>query len=133
MTNVHVLRHWVLLCHPACRDPKRKHAETSGNQWLRSLLTSIRSAIVETQQGKTSRQNRIDIRPLRTKQVHFEVQASEPQPTQHQSPEEEVSQKASEAAVTPSSTPETSSAVQTRSGRTVKVPDKLNLWDDCFF
>ena len=85
-----------------------------------------RSAIVETPQGKTFRRNRIDIRPVPPKQVRFEVPVSEPQPTQHQSPEE-VSQKASQAAATPASTPEVSSAVQTRSGRTVKVPDKLNL------
>ena len=75
-----------------------------------------RSAIVKMPQGKTLRRNRIDIRPVPPKQVGFEVPASEPQPTQHQSPEE-VSQKASQAAATPSSTAEVSSAVQTRSGR----------------
>ena len=86
-----------------------------------------RSAIVEMPQGKTLRQNRIDICPVPPKQIRFEVPASEPQPTQHQSREEEVSQKASQAAAIPTSTPEVSSAVQTRSGRTVKVSDKLNL------
>ena len=102
----------------------------STNKWEPAIVKSTdqhRSAIVETPQGKTLRRNRIDIRPVPPKQVRFEVPASEPQPTQHQSPEEEVLQKASQAAATPSSTPEVSSAVQTRSGRTVKVPDKLNL------
>ena len=101
----------------------------STNKWEPAIVKSTdqhRSAIVETPQGKTLRRNRIDIRPVPPKQVRFEVPASEPQPTQHQSPEE-VSQKASQPAATPSSTPEVSSAVQTRSGRTVKVPDKLNL------
>ena len=102
----------------------------STNKWEPAIVKSSdqhRSAIVERPQGKTLRRNRIDIRPVSPKQVRFEVPASEPQPMQHQSPEEEVSQKASQAAATPSSTPEVSSAVQTWSGRTVKVPDKLNL------
>ena len=101
----------------------------STSKWEPAIVKSTdqhRSAIVETPQGKTLRRNRIDISPVLPKQVGFEVPASELQPTQHQSPEE-VSQKASLAAATPSSTPEVSSAVQTRSGRTVKVPDKLNL------
>ena len=100
----------------------------SANKWEPAIVKSTdrhRSAIVETPQGKTLRRNRIDIRPVPPKQVRFEVPVSEPQPTQHQSPEK-VSHKASQAA-TPSSTPEVSSAVQTRSGRSVKVPDKLNL------
>ena len=108
----------------------------STNKWEPVIVKSTnqhQSAIVETSQGKTLCRNRIDIRPVSPKQVRFEVSASEPQPTQHQSPEEDVSKKASQAAATPSSTPEVSSAAQTRSGRTVKAPDKLNLWDDCFF
>ena len=102
----------------------------STNTWEPAIVRSTdqhRSAIVETPQGKTSRRIRIDIRPVPPKQVRFEFPASEPQPTQHQSLEEEVSQKASQAAVTLSSTPEVSSALQTRSRRTMKVPDKLNL------
>ena len=82
-------------------------------KWEPAIVKSIdqhRPAIVETPQGKTLRENRIDIRPVPPKQVRFEVPASEPQPTQHQSAEE-VSQKASQAAATPSSTPEVSSAV----------------------
>ena len=101
----------------------------SANKWEPAIVKSTdqhRSAIVETPQGKTLRRNQIDIRPVLPKQFRFEVPASEPQPMQHQSPEEKVSQKASQAAATSSSTPEVSSAVQTRSGRTVKVPDKLN-------
>ena len=89
----------------------------STNKWEPAIVKYIdqhRSAIVETPpQGKTLRQNRIEIRPVPPKQVHFEVPASELQPTQHQSPEEKVSQKASQAAATPSSTPEVSSAVYT--------------------
>ena len=80
----------------------------STNKWEPAIVKSTdqhRSAIVETPQGKTLRRNRIDIRPVPPKQVRFKVQA----------------------AATPSSTPEVSSAVQTRSGRTVKVPDNLNL------
>ena len=102
----------------------------STNKWEPAIAKSTdqhRSAIVETPQGKTLRRNRIDIHPVLPRQVLFEVPASEPQPMQHQSSSEEVSQKASQAAATPSSIPEVSSAVQTRSGRTVKVPDKLNL------
>ena len=101
----------------------------SMNKWEPAIVKSTdqhRSAIVETPQGKTLRRSRIDIRPVPPKQVRFEVPASEPQPTQHPSPEE-VSQKAIQAAATPPSTPEVSSAVQTRSGRAVKVHDKLNL------
>ena len=117
-----------------CAKPACVIRNESTNKWNHrfwSLLTSIDLPSWETPQGKTLRRNRIDIRPVPPKQVRFEVPASKPQPTQHPSPE--VSQKASQAAATPFSTPGVSSAVQTRSGRTVKVPDKLNLWDNFFF
>ena len=91
------------------------------NNWAPATVKSTdqnRSVTVETPHGTTLRRNRIDIRPA-PKQVRFAENDEETA--------REVNKEADKPTASSPSKPSVFSGCQTRSGRVVKAPDRLDL------